>query len=126
MNLTKNFTSEELACKHCGKMAIPLPAVDKLQRLRDHYGRPLKLSSAYRCPEHNAAVSSTGRAGPHTKAAFDVLVSGPEAYQIVALALLEGFTGIGVSQKGPHAARFIHLDALDDAPDCPRPYVWSY
>ena len=126
MNLTKNFTVEELACKHCGQMRIPLPSIERLQRLRDRSGQPLRLSSAYRCPEHNAAVSSTGRNGPHTKAAFDVLTSGPEAYQIVALALLEGFTGIGVNQKGPHAARFIHLDDLPDAEGQPRPTIWSY
>jgi zinc D-Ala-D-Ala carboxypeptidase len=40
------------------------------------------------------------------------------------LALEQGFTGIGVSQKG--AIRFIHVDDLPDAPGQPRPTIWSY
>jgi len=31
-----------------------------------------------------------------------------------------------VNQKGPHAARFIHLDDLPDAEGQPRPTIWSY
>ena len=124
--LTKNFTYEELACKHCGRMHIPSAFVVRLQTLRDLYGKPMHVSSGDRCPEHNAVVSTTGPNGPHTKAAVDVLVSGPEAYALLVLALREGFTGIGVHQKGPHGQRFIHLDALDDEAGQPRPTLWSY
>ena len=126
MNLTKNFTREELACKHCGKMEIPLASVERLQRVRDRVGHFLKVSSAYRCPEHNNVVSKTGRTGPHTKVAFDVAVHGDEAYHVTQAAILEGFTGIGVNQKGPLEQRFIHLDDLTDEEGAPRPRVWSY
>ena len=126
MNLTKNFTREELACKHCGKMEIPLASIKRLQRVRDRVGHFLKVSSAYRCPEHNNAVSKTGRTGPHTKAAFDVAVHSDEAYHVTQAALAEGFTGIGVNQKGPLEQRFIHLDDLTDEEEIPRPRVWSY
>ena len=124
--LSKNFSREELACKHCGKMEIPLASIERLQRVRDRVGHFLKVSSGYRCPEHNNAVSKTGRAGPHTKAAFDVLCYGDEAYRVIQAAQAEGFTGIGVHQKGPIEQRFIHLDALDDIQESPRPWIWSY
>ena len=124
--MVANFTREELACKHCGLMEIPQASIDRLQRVRDRYGKPMKLSSGYRCPAHNAAVSGTGTTGPHTKGAFDVTVSGPEAFLLLTIALQEGFTGIGVSQKGPHEKRFIHLDDLVDEPGQPRPTIWSY
>ena len=126
MPLTKNFTREELACKHCGRMDIPRVSIDRLQRVRDRVGHFLKVSSGYRCPEHNNVVSKTGRTGPHTQAAFDVLVYGDEAYHVIQAAIAEGFTGIGVNQKGPQEQRFIHLDDLTDEAGRPRPHVWSY
>ena len=124
--LTKNFSREELACRHCGKMEIPLASIERLQRVRDRVGHYLKISSGYRCPEHNNAVSKTGRTGPHTKAAFDVLCYGDEAYHVIQAAQTEGFTGIGVNQKGLQEQRFIHLDDLTDAEGTPRPHVWGY
>ena len=124
--VSKNFTREELACKHCGKMEIPQAAIDCLQLVREHMGIPLAISSGYRCPEYNAQVSKTGRTGPHTKAAFDIAISGPKAYQLMNYAMLAGFTGIGVDQKGPHEKRFIHLDDLPNVPGQPRSTVWSY
>lgn len=123
---SQNFTQEELACKHCGRMYIPQASIDRLQRVRNKFGRPMRVTSGDRCPDYNEQVSTTGRAGPHTKAAFDIAVSGPEAYLLVAIALQEGFTGIGVQQKGPHEKRFIHLDDLPDEANQPRPTIWSY
>ena len=124
--VSKNFTFDELKCKHCGKMHIPQSSIDRLQRVRDRVGHVLKVSSGYRCPEHNNVVSSTGRTGPHTVAAFDIAVHGPEAFHVLVAALAEGFVGIGVNQKGPLEQRFIHLDDLPDADGRPRPGVWSY
>lgn len=124
--LTTNFSREELACRHCGKMEIPMATVERLQRVRDRVGHFLKVSSGYRCAEHNNIVSKTGRDGPHTKGAFDVLCYGDDAYHVIQAAQAEGFTGIGVSQTGPQEARFVHLDDLEDAEGAPRPTVWSY
>ena len=124
--LTKNFSREELACRHCGQMHIPMASIERLQRVRDRVGHVLIISSGYRCGPHNNATSSTGQNGPHTKAAFDVRCYGDDAYHVIQAAQAEGFTGIGVHQKGPQELRYIHLDDLQDAADTPRPHVWSY
>lgn len=122
--MTPNFSNAELACK-CGCGLLPPRAfMNKVQALRDAYGKPMHVASAARCPTHNAKVSSTGLDGPHTKGAIDVEVRGGDALQLVGFALQHGFTGIGVSQKG--ASRFIHLDDLPNGPGCPRPWIWSY
>jgi uncharacterized protein YcbK (DUF882 family) len=101
-----------------------LPAQDfmnKVEALRLAVGFPLKVSSAARCPNHNAKVSKTGATGPHTTGrAIDLAVSHQQAYMVVSAAILAGFSGIGVNQKG--SGRFIHLDDLADG----RPTVWSY
>ena len=124
--LTKNFSRAELACKHCGELHMPLADIDRLQRLRDRVGHVLIVSSAYRCPTHNNTVSKTGRDGPHTKGAVDIAIHGPEAFHLLVAALALGYTGIGVHQTGPLEKRFIHLDAIDDTAELPRPALWSY
>lgn len=122
--LTQHFTRAELACRHCGRMELPLDFIDRLERVRVKVGFPMPISSGYRCPEHNSIVSNTGPSGPHTKRAVDVVLNGQQALTLITVALREGFTGIGVQQKGD--ARFIHLDDLPNAPGQPRPHVWSY
>ena len=115
-----------MKCKHCGAFMTVPEFMDKLQALRTEYGKSMKITSGYRCSAHNAAVSSTGLTGPHTTGqAVDIACSGADAYKIVSIAITHGFTGIGVSQKGPHGSRFIHLDTLT-APNHPRPNVWTY
>jgi zinc D-Ala-D-Ala carboxypeptidase len=99
--------------------------LEKLDELRERCGFPFVISSGYRCPTHNAAVSSTGKSGPHTTGrAADIAVSHGQAFTVLAEALQMGFTGIGVQQKG--GSRFIHLDMLPNGPGQPRPTVWSY
>ncbi len=118
----RHFTREEFACRHCGLNLIARDFVSRLDELRERFGRPLIVTSGYRCREHNAAVSTTGLNGPHTSGrAADLAVTRGEAYELMRLAFEMGFTGIGVQQKGQ--GRFIHLDDLliDE-----RPMVWSY
>jgi uncharacterized protein YcbK (DUF882 family) len=96
-----------------------------LDRLREVYGKPLIVTSGYRCPQHNQRVSSTGPSGPHTTGlAVDLGVSGREAVTVLRLALSLGFTGIGVQQKG--GGRFLHLDMVPDSHGHKRPWIWSY
>ena len=121
----KYFTLEEFACRHCGENRIQLPWVDELDQLRDQAGFPFIISSGYRCPVHNQAVSSTGPNGPHTTGwATDIRVDRARAHRLLGLALQAGIPGIGVQQKG--SSRFIHLDRLPIDTRHPRPTVWSY
>jgi uncharacterized protein YcbK (DUF882 family) len=116
------FTMEELTCKcGCERMGMKNDFMSTLVYMRRILGFPFHVTSAYRCPEHNAKVSSTGLTGPHTTGkAIDIAISHQNAYRLVSMALDQGITGVGVSQKGTN--RFIHLDWLDE----PRPRIWSY
>jgi zinc D-Ala-D-Ala carboxypeptidase len=121
----KHFTRAEMACRCCGKAPMVPGFMEKLEALRHTFGKPMVVSSGYRCPAYNEKVSSTGLTGPHTSgAAADISVRGSDAYVLMAKAFALGFTGIGVNQKGN--ARFIHLDDLPNGPGCPRPFTWSY
>lgn len=119
------FRRYEFDCKHCGQNRMDDQFLIELDELRHRYGKPLVITSGYRCPDHNAAVSSTGRTGPHTTGrAADIGVDRKNALAVLRIAMEMGFTGIGVQQKG--GARFIHLDNLPDAAGQPRPTIWSY
>jgi uncharacterized protein YcbK (DUF882 family) len=119
------FTDAEFACRHCNQNRMDRAFLAMVDELRHRCGFPLTITSGYRCPTHNAAVSSTGAAGPHTTGrAVDIGVSRHRAHDVLRHALAMGFTGIGVQQKG--ASRFIHLDMLREPQHAPRPSVWSY
>jgi hypothetical protein len=42
---------------------------------------------------------------------------------LLAAAFDYGVPRVGVSQKGPHSSRFIHLDLIKSSVS---PWVWSY
>lgn len=99
--------------------------MEKVERVRMHAGFSLPVTSAARCPAHNALVSATGRKGPHTTGrAIDFGVRGAQALTVARIAIEEGFTGIGINQKG--GARLVHIDDLPNADGQPRPTIWSY
>jgi uncharacterized protein YcbK (DUF882 family) len=122
------FPDHELACKcGCGGGSEQMDH-DFMRRLilmRREADFPFPLSSAYRCPAHNNAVSGTGYDGPHTTgAAVDINIHGERAVRVLGLAIKHGMTGLGISQKGNHGSRFIHVDRIEGY--TPRPWVWSY
>tara|TARA_R100001082_G_scaffold31283_1_gene15896 strand:- start:1160 stop:1561 length:402 start_codon:yes stop_codon:yes gene_type:complete len=125
---TPNFTPDEFACQcGCGRADMDATFMKKLQMVRDEFG-PMQISSGYRCAEHNAKVSSTGETGPHTTGkAADIRCSGHSAHRLLMLAAKNLFPGIGVSQRGLNASRFIHLDQLEPGDsNGARPWVWTY
>lgn len=122
----KNFTRQELQCKQTFECVMVPSFMDRLQALRAEYGKPMVVSSGYRSPRHSIERNKK-RPGPHAMGcAVDVVVAGADAVRLIELAIMKGFTGIGVKQTGPYSQRFIHLD--DAAPQVwrPRPHIWSY
>lgn len=119
-----NFSREEFECQcGCGRADMHPVFMGKLQQVRNAYGKPMAISSGFRCPEHNSRVSSTGLDGPHTTGrAADVAVQHGDAKRLLTFGVIH-FSGIGVKQKG--GGRFLHFDDLE-SPKFPRPNVWSY
>lgn len=117
-----HFSRDELKCK-CG---CDQEHMDEffmrgfLIPLRKAYGGPIILNSAYRCPEYNAKISTTGYDGPHTTGkAVDIRVySGRHRYRIITLALRLGCNRVGVG-KG-----FVHVDTC--VLDVPQEVIWTY
>jgi zinc D-Ala-D-Ala carboxypeptidase len=123
---SEHFKDHELKCKHCGENHMKKEFLDCLEDIRRAYGKPMTVSSGYRCPTHNTRVSSTGLSGPHTTgSAIDIAISGKDAYIITRLAMIHGMRGIGIKQKGAWDKRFIHMDMCEQD-NISRPRIWSY
>jgi len=118
-------TDPKIACS-CGCEFVPdQDFMQKLEVFRVMLGFSMTINSGARCPAYNAQVSATGTTGPHTTGrAVDIGIRNEEALEITEKARKAGFTGIGINQKGN--GRFIHLDDLPNAPNQPRPHIWSY
>ena len=121
------FTEAEFACSHCRQEQMQQEFITALDKIRREFGKPIIVSSGYRCPEYNAQISSTGERGPHTTGwAVDIAIAGAEAHALIDLALSHLVTGVGIKQHGPFEGRFIHLDMLKSEGNRNRPWVWSY
>lgn len=117
-----NFSAGEFKCSHCGAEGIKEELLTKLQAMRTEYGKPMRITSGYRCPKHPAEVTKSTPGAHSLGLAADIGVEGAEAYNVLKLAFKHGFTGVGVQQKG--TGRFIHVDIRSG--QLPTPAVWSY
>ena len=120
-----NFKQDEFRCScPCGRADMRSSFMLLLQSIRDEYGHVMPITSGFRCPARNNAVSSTGDLGPHVLGvAADVRVSGASSHRLLKIALEHGIQGVGVKQTGPHSSRFLHLDmVVSDG----RPWLWGY
>ena len=128
MMITKNFSVAEMECHcGCGDAEMDGDFMKILQHIREEMQRPLQITSGARCSRWNEQVSSTGKSGPHVfRKAADILISGADAMRLFDIARKHGISGIGLSQKGTHGKRFVHLDILSADDGHPRPTVWTY
>lgn len=112
LQLTEHFNISEFHCKgaKCGcTQTLHDPALSAyLQKIREHFGKPLHITSGYRCKQHNEAVG--GAAGSlHTKGqAADFVIGGVKPLEIARYAEKIGVKGIGL--YGPEDGNFVHID----------------
>ena len=114
VQLSKNFNSYEFRCGlgrscSCSTILIDDKLYEYLQKIRDHFGKPLDITSAYRCPSYNQSVG--GATGSyHAKGmAADFKIDGVKPRDIAKYAESIGVLGIGLyeTDKDGH---FVHID----------------
>jgi len=64
IKLSPHFNSKEFSCKcgysDCQTQKISKDLVDRLEKVRMELGRPIQITSAYRCSKHQAALRASG------------------------------------------------------------------
>ncbi|WP_163831873.1 D-Ala-D-Ala carboxypeptidase family metallohydrolase [Spartinivicinus ruber] len=119
------FSRHELACRcGCGQCVMQPAFMERLITLREACNFPLPVTSGYRCANHPAEKHKTHQGTHQLGEAVDIRCRGQQALQVIQQALVLGFTGVGIQQKG--SSRFIHLDASTATVYRPRPFIWSY
>lgn len=84
-----DFVKSEFKCK-CGKYCNGFPVgVDEdllvmLQKIRDHFGKPVYITSAIRCTQHNKNVGGATKSQHLYGTAADIKVSGVSASTVYA------------------------------------------
>lgn len=116
-----NFSAKEFDCTHCGKNEMRADFMERLQALRNAYGKPMRVTSGFRCAEHPIEAKKAKPGAHASGCACDIGVDGSDAHRLLTIALQLGFSGVGVQQKG--TGRFIHVDTIESGM---RPTVWSY
>lgn len=54
--MSKYFKWAEFACPCCQKTIIDTELLTLLDQIREDFGDPIKVTSGYRCPDHNKKV----------------------------------------------------------------------
>lgn len=75
-DLTANFSRSEFACKcGCGFDEMDLHLVADLQQLRDHFDKPVSVTSGCRCLAHNKSVGGAQNSQHLYGLAADIVVA---------------------------------------------------
>lgn len=106
-NISPNFKLKEFKCKD-GSDEVLLDSsfvITKLQAIRDHFGKPVHVNSAYRTLAYNKSVGGA-KNSYHTKGmAFDIYIEGVPLDEICKFAQSIGVLGI------IRYNTFVHIDA---------------
>lgn len=110
--LSANFKSTEFDCHGsgcCSQTQIDEQLVKYLQKIRDHFGKSVNVSSGYRCATHNKNVGgATG--SRHAKGqAADIYINGVTPAEIAKYAESIGILGIGLYETDTDG-HFVHVD----------------
>lgn len=113
--LSEYFSTIEFDCGKsrgcsCATTLIDEKLVEILQRIREHFGKPVTVTSGYRCPAYNGSTKGAATGSLHTKGqAADIVVAGVKPAEVAKYAESIGVLGIGLyeTDKDGH---FVHVD----------------
>lgn len=106
--ISKNFKVKEFQC-HDGtdKVLIDDALVHILQRIRDHFGRALTITSGYRTASYNSRIGGSPTSYHVKGQACDIRIAGIEPVIVGMYAESLNVGGIGVYA---YSGGFVHVD----------------
>lgn len=109
--LSKDFRVREFRCKNgADPIFIDTALVELLQKIRDHFGAPITINSAYRTPEYNKKIGGSTYSQHQYGKAADIVVKGVKPSDVAAYAeqLMPSYGGVG------RYATFTHVDVRNE------------
>ena len=107
IKLSNNFKTTEMDCKGtncCSHTLIDKQLVIFLQKIRNHFNKPIVINSGYRCAVHNNRVGGA-RYSKHIQGkAADIAVKGVKPKEVAKYCESIGIKGIGLYET------FVHID----------------
>jgi uncharacterized protein YcbK (DUF882 family) len=102
--LSEWFSTTELECRcnRSHKHQIAVDLIAKLDHLRERLDKPIRITSGYRCPEHNQAVGGVADSQHTQGTAADIVVYDVHPDVVAKIAEEIGFTGIGLYDTFTH------------------------
>lgn len=107
VKLSSNFKSSEMDCKGrgcCSTTLVDNQLIKHLQKIRNHFGKPVVINSGFRCSTHNKAVGGSSGSKHKQGAAADIKINGVSPRKVAAYAEKIGVKGIGLYDT------FTHID----------------
>ena len=112
--LSPSFTVREFRCRDgTDTIMIDEGHVVLLQCIREHFGKPITITSGYRTAEHNAKVGGSKSSQHLLGRAADIQVAGvsPDAVAAYAESLMPTWGGVGrYPVKAGRAKGWVHVD----------------
>lgn len=110
--LSANFRSTEFDCHGvgcCNETLVDMQLVEYLQKIRDHFGKPIIISSGYRCERHNRSVGGATASKHKQGMAADIMVTDVKPAEVAKYAESIGILGIGLYETNKDGF-FVHID----------------
>jgi len=107
--LSENFTIKEFSCPSCDEIYFQpgfVLLVNKLQALRSRIGKPVTVTSGYRCPEHNRVVGGAKNSLHMLGVAADIFCN--IKYETLLHMCEDEFTHGGIGRYKNH--KHVHVD----------------
>ena len=111
--LSPSFKVREFGCKGSDVVLLDEELVVLLQCIREHFRKPVHITSGYRTATHNAAVGGSKSSQHLLGRAADIQVAGVSVEDVAAYAesLLPGWGGVGrYPVKAGRAKGWVHVD----------------
>ena len=103
IKIAENFKLSEFECRCCQVVKLDSELLKRLQAMRTETGRPLRITSGYRCSAHNRTVGgASGSQHLEGKAADIVIVGMSKAEQDALCEKYFADGGLGKMNTATH------------------------